>query len=303
MKTNEFQTALESTRNHTPYILTREVEGKTYKRKIIGRDRLVIFGGGHVSQAVCKLATMANFDVTIVDDRPMFANSRMFPDAAEIICDSFPNALDHRVKITENDYVCTLTRGHRFDADCIRHVMKHTMPYYLGMMGSKRRVRDFLEVLKEEGFPQDRIDALHSPIGISIGAKTPMEIGFSIMAEIIREKYKQEADSEYLPESNLEPETLEFLANAMEPRAFVMLLSTEGSTPAKAGAIMGVDHLGRTYGTVGGGCTEAALITRARRLLGTKKTAVVTLDMTGEVAEEKGMVCGGVAQAYIEDLT
>ncbi|MCR5826244.1 MAG: XdhC family protein, partial [Oscillospiraceae bacterium] len=72
--------------------------------------------------------------------------------------------------------------------------------------------------------------------------------------------------------------------------------------PVKSGALMAVDALGRGYGTIGGGCGEAAAMARARALLGTGKSAVVEVDMTDDAAAEDGLTCGGTMRVYLEDV-
>ncbi len=300
----EFKAVLDAARNAEASVITRTVDGVDYHRKFIPEDRLILLGGGHISQAVSRIAVMMDFAVTVVDDRPAFANAERFPEADAIICDSFPNAID-TLQIRKTDYVCVLTRGHRHDAACVRHILAGTAPYYLGMIGSRRRVTDFIEVLRSEGYSEEQIASLHAPIGVSIGALTPPEIGLSICAELVatRRKNGPQYDEACLEQTNAELDTLRFLAESDTPRALLLVLETSGSTPAKAGAIMAIDALGNGYGTVGGGCSEAAVIGRARRLIGTGRSDVVTVDMTNEVAEEIGMVCGGEMKVYIEDVT
>lgn len=284
--------------------ITRRVNGKEYNRRFIPENRLILLGAGHVSQATAQFAALLGFNITVVDDRPEFANSDRFPMAGEIVCESFIDAID-RLGINGDDYVCVLTRGHRYDADCVRRIMdSETMPCYLGMIGSRRRVEEFREILRKEGYAQEKNDALHSPIGLKIGGITPAEIGLSICAELVQERSRNYIKDgiEYLEQTNCDLKTLDYLANSDEPRAFMMAIDASGSTPAKPGAIMAINRIGRTYGTVGGGCSEAAVIGRARRIIGTGKSDVVEVDMTNEVAAEMGMVCGGTLWIYMEDV-
>ena len=80
------------------------------------------------------------------------------------------------------------------------------------------------------------------------------------------------------------------------------MLSAKGSTPVKGGALMGADKVGNAAGTIGGGCGENQAILAARRLIGTGRSRVVTVDMTGDVAAMEGMVCGGTMDVLIQDL-
>lgn len=299
----EFKQILEAVREGRSADLYRTIEGKEYHRKFIPKDRLILLGGGNVSQDVARMAAFLEFEIIVVDDRPAFANSALFPEASQILCEKFDKAIE-QIGIRSTDYVCVMTRGHRHDALCVRTLFGGVMPYYVGMIGSKRRADDFRTVLREEGYPEERIAALHAPIGISIHALTTPEIGVSVCAELIAERRREGkgAHASYLAQTNTDIDTIEFLAQSEEPRAMILVLDSEGSTPAKPGAVMGVDRIGRTMGTIGGGCSEAEAVVKARRLIGTGGTGIVEIDMTNEVAEEIGMVCGGRMWAYLEEL-
>lgn len=121
------------------------------------------------------------------DDRPSFANHSRFPEAKQIVCDLFPAAIE-KIGIRESDYVAVITRGHRYDADCLRELLRGIMPRYLGMIGSKRRTVGLLNMLEEEGFSRADLDRIHTPIGLDIGALTVKEIAISIVAELIAER-------------------------------------------------------------------------------------------------------------------
>ncbi|MDO5701800.1 MAG: XdhC family protein, partial [Lachnospiraceae bacterium] len=81
-----------------------EAEGRTYTRRFVPEERLVILGGGHIAKHLCRMASMIDFSVTVVDDRPQFANEERFPEAARVICDSFENAIAG-LGIRKTDYV------------------------------------------------------------------------------------------------------------------------------------------------------------------------------------------------------
>lgn len=283
--------------------ITRTVDGQTYRRKFIPTDRLILLGAGHIAQPLCSIASMLDFSVTVVDDRSSFANTERFPDAAFVICDNFSDAIQ-KLNIRAADYVCVITRGHRWDADCLRQILPNTMPSYLGMIGSSRRVSGLLALLEEEGFDRERLSAIHSPIGLKINAATPAEIAVSICAEMIAHRRRLPKDTEEaLPQTNVDTAMLRFLGSDPGQKAVMMVISSTGSTPVKAGAMMAIDASGNTYGTIGGGCSEAAVMLHARRLLGSGKSKIITVDMTNDVAEEEGMVCGGTMQVIIEDAT
>ena len=296
---------LDQVRNGLPARLTVTAEGTEYLRNFLPRERLILLGGGHVAQPVCRYGADLGFAVTVVDDRPSFANATRFPEAEEILCTSFSEAIQS-LKISEGDYVCVITRGHRYDAECVRAILRGTFPRYLGMIGSRRRVRAQFQMLEEEGFPRSDIERSHSPIGLDIGALSVNEIGISIVAELIacrRKSTMRRSHSSILADESPALPVLEFLADRSSPRVLILVLETAGSTPAKAGAIMGMDKAMRTVGTIGGGCGESEVLTRAFRLLNTGTQTCVTVDMTNDVAEDEGMVCGGTMKVLIADLS
>ena len=148
------------------------------------RERLIILGGGHIAQPLCEFAARCDFSVTVVDDRMDFANEGRFPLAREVICDSFENAIN-KLHITPYDFVVVITRGHRHDANCLRALFQQREPAYLGMIGSRRRVRGLLDMLKEEGLDEERLGQICTPIGLAIGAVSPAEIAISILSQVI----------------------------------------------------------------------------------------------------------------------
>lgn len=151
-----------------------------------GAQRLIIVGAGHVGQALADLGAMLGYHVIVIDDRAAFANRERFPNAAEIIVKPFEKAIDS-LKLDRNSYVVAVTRGHAFDEMALRTTLKQK-PGYVGMIGSKRRVRATLDRIEAEGVERSILEQVHAPIGLDIGAETPEEIAVSIMAEIIRER-------------------------------------------------------------------------------------------------------------------
>jgi xanthine dehydrogenase accessory factor len=275
----------------------------TLVERFLPRERLIIFGCGHIAVPLAKIAALLRFEVTVFDDRLSFANRRRFPEAGEIICDYFDNA-PQRLKISAQDYVVIVTRGHKHDQTCLRHVLRGELPYYLGMIGSKRRVGIVRGQLLQEGCAPEALRRLHSPIGLPIGALIPEEIALSIAAEIIREKRLGAQRSSFAGQEALDAhpdmELLEWLAGPEnEPAALVTVLATKGSTPREAGARMALCSDGRAIGSIGGGCAEAAVLQEARAVLLNGGYRLKTVDLTDK-AEEDGMVCGGVMKVLIE---
>ncbi|MBQ9393348.1 MAG: XdhC family protein [Oscillospiraceae bacterium] len=279
-------------------------EGRRYVRRFAPEERLIVLGGGHIAVPLCAMGAMLGFAVTVVDDRPDFANGSRFPAAAQVICDDFAGAIE-TLRIRSGDYVCIVTRGHRWDGVCLRALLQGTEPFYLGMIGSRRRVSGMLALLAEEGFDRERLARVHTPIGLPIGGVTVAEIAVSICAQLVQCRRAAPARPEpgQLAQTNTDPALLSFLAEENTPKALALVVDSAGSTPVTRGSLLGVYPVGRTHGTVGGGCGEAEAAAQARRLIGTGARRSITVDMTDDVAAEDGMVCGGRMTLLIEDAT
>ena len=145
--------------------------------------RLVIVGGGHVGLALATIGELTGFSVTVIDDRPEFANRDRLPMADEVIAADAGEALDG-LKLDANTYVVLVSRGHRQDEEALRHAVGRGAAY-VGMIGSRRRTATVLRHLEEEGVPRPDLDGVSTPIGLDIGAETPEEIAIAILAEVI----------------------------------------------------------------------------------------------------------------------
>ena len=145
---------------------------------------MVIFGAGHISTQVSKIAVIAGFRTTIVDNRPVYANNERFPEAERIYSESFEEAFE-AITPTENTYLVIVTRGHQEDENVLRWAVG-TNARYIGMIGSKRKIRTIADNLTREGIDRERIERVHMPIGLDIGAVTPEEIAVAIVAEAIQ---------------------------------------------------------------------------------------------------------------------
>ncbi|AZU64956.1 XdhC family protein [Neobacillus mesonae] len=155
---------------------------------------LIIAGAGHVCEPVAKLGGMLGFYVTVIDDRPEFANTDRFPGVDEVICKPFLCYFNN-VPLTSKTYILLLTRGHRFDVLSLQELLgRNVEPAYIGMIGSRRRISGVFEQLKEE-FPFERLNQIYTPVGLDIGAETPAEIAVSIMAEILKVKNGMSGES------------------------------------------------------------------------------------------------------------
>ncbi len=150
---------------------------------ILPTPKMIIFGAGHISTQLSKLATVAGFKTTIVDNRPIYANAERFPEAEAIYAQSFEDAFE-KIVPNENSYIVIVTRGHQEDETVLRWAVR-TNARYIGMIGSKRKVRTIFQDLEREGVSRERLDLVCAPIGLDIGAVLPEEIAVAIVAEAI----------------------------------------------------------------------------------------------------------------------
>ena len=297
----ENETVFNETLEHGCPVVSAENGMITLREPFFPEDRMIVLGGGHIALPLVHFAAMAGFSVTIADDRPAFANCARFPDAASVICESFEKVFD-RLNIAASDYVVVITRGHRYDMACLKQLQQGPEPFYVGMIGSRRRVIALKEALIEEGCEAGRVNRTHTPVGLAIGAVTPPEIAISIMAEIIACKRLRNGKESPARRSDVDMHVLRLLAEEEEvPKAIVTVVSAKGSVPRGPGAKMLVYFDRHVVGSIGGGCSEAAIINIAQQMIGTGGYCLHTVDMTAEIAEEEGMVCGGVMQVLIED--
>jgi xanthine dehydrogenase accessory factor len=157
---------------------------------ILPAASLYIFGAGHVALSLSKTAKSAGFEVSIVDDRDLYANRERFPEAKEIIAEDFDKAMA-RLTPNETSYIVIVTRGHKDDMRVLRWAVQ-TQARYVGMIGSKRKAITIFRELLKEGIPEQMFERLHAPVGLDIGAITPEEIAVAITAELIAVRRKVE---------------------------------------------------------------------------------------------------------------
>lgn len=150
---------------------------------IISQPTVYIFGAGHIGFAVSKIAKMTGFRIAVVDDRPAYANAERFPDADDFYVDD-PALTASKLDIDERAYLIIACRGHLEDQRVLEQAIK-TPAAYIGMLGSKKKVKTVFSNLKANGISQEMLDKVHAPIGLPIATETPEEIAVSIMAEII----------------------------------------------------------------------------------------------------------------------
>src|ERR1700720_189768 len=153
---------------------------------------LYVFGAGHVSVNLYKVAKNSGFDLTVVDDREAYANRERFPEAREIIAENYEQAMA-RLAPNESSYIVIATRGHRDDMRVLRWAVQ-TPARYIGMIGSKRKTLTIFKELTAEGIAARLFERVHAPVGLDIGAVTPEEIAVAITAELIAVRRRVERD-------------------------------------------------------------------------------------------------------------
>lgn len=159
------------------------LSGHILVEPLVGKPRLVVFGGGHVGARVAEAAAFAGWRVTVVDDRGDFAQPSRHPAAeSTFVCDY--HDLPPTLGIDADTYVVVATRGHQHDAVVVEQLARLDTRY-LGMLGSRRKVALTWKLLEDQGISRARLDQIHAPVGLSIGADTPEEIAISVVAELV----------------------------------------------------------------------------------------------------------------------
>jgi xanthine dehydrogenase accessory factor len=153
---------------------------------ILPRITLFIIGGGHVGQYVARLASEVDFDIWVLDDRERYANRERFPMARRLVVGDIGATLKQlgEREINANTYCLIVTRGHNHDEEALYHLAR-TPAGYVGMIGSKRKIKLIYEDLVARGIAEETLDRVHAPLGFAIGSQTVPEIAISIVAELI----------------------------------------------------------------------------------------------------------------------
>lgn len=144
---------------------------------------LVICGSGHIAHALAGMATGLDFKVTVLDDREQFLNAERFPDAKRLV-GPFEELLAN-YRAPHGAFVCVVTRGHRYDQQCLEWALKQDQPRYVGLVGSRAKIRKILMRAREEGHSEALLRRVRAPIGLDLGSVTIDEIAVSIAAELI----------------------------------------------------------------------------------------------------------------------
>jgi xanthine dehydrogenase accessory factor len=167
---------------------TLTVEGRevrVYVERYVPAPELVVVGAGHIARPVTAMAALLGFRVTVLDDRPDFARAERFPRADRVLRVDFTDPF-RDVAVGPVTHVLLVTRGHRYDYECLRRLLaSDPLPPYIGMIGSRRRVRATFHQLREEGFGTEAMARVRAPVGLDVGAETPEEIAVAVLAELV----------------------------------------------------------------------------------------------------------------------
>lgn len=146
---------------------------------------LLIVGAGHVGVQLAKVAHLAGFTIAVQDDRPDWANERLYPQATYRLAQPIEPALAALAN-HPNLYAALVTRGYTYDLEALTQLLQRPIPCaYIGMIGSEKRVRQVYQTLEQSGLPRASFANIYGPIGLDIEALTPEEIAVSITAELI----------------------------------------------------------------------------------------------------------------------
>ena len=240
------------------------------------QPKLVILGCGHVSQYLAKMASILELYTIVIDNRIEFANKECFPTANEIHCVEY-DQMDSILPEESNTCYVIVTRGHKDDRLCLEKVLDR--PHlYLGMIGSKGKVKKTFDTLIEEGYSKEKISKVHAPIGLDIKAQTPAEISISILAQLIEiknAKFSSSASKELL-EANVHG-------------TLCIIIEKKGSAPRGVGSMMLV-HKDGIMDTIGGGRVEYQAIVDAKQC---KEVMIKDYDLSNAESATLGMICGG----------
>ncbi|GAC1565039.1 MAG: XdhC/CoxI family protein [Ktedonobacteraceae bacterium] len=145
--------------------------------------RLIIAGAGYVAQALARLASGLDFRIVVIDDRRDLADPQVFGEKVQLTFGDIPQTI-RELEPDEASWVVIVTRGHSLDKEALRAALE-THARYVGMIGSPGKIKNIFRDLLKEGLARERLEEVHSPIGLDLGAETPDEIALSIAAEMV----------------------------------------------------------------------------------------------------------------------
>lgn len=262
--------------------------------QISKNPKLIILGGGHISLVLCKICSLLDFSITVVDDREEFANIKRFDTADEVLCMNFDDAFK-QISPQKNNYYVIVTRGHKDDEKCLDNVLERERAY-VGMIGSKSKVAYSMNVMKQKGYSEEELKSVYTPIGLKIDAQTPEEIAVSIAAELIQVRRTRGI-------GELSAKIAKAAADNEKQYVMATIVEKKGSAPRDAGTKMMIDKTGGIVGTIGGGSVENAVVMDAVGMFKSGKSSkVMKYDLSVNDSSNLGMVCGGTVRVLFEML-
>jgi xanthine dehydrogenase accessory factor len=157
-----------------------------FVRVYAGPPRLLVVGAVHVASALAPMASMAGFEVTVIDPRSAFANAERFPGVA--VSNEWPDKAMARLVPDARTAVVTLTHEPRLDDPALIAALR-SPAFYVGALGSTRTHAKRVQRLTELGLG-DQVARIHAPVGLALGARSPSEIAVAIVAQIVQERYR-----------------------------------------------------------------------------------------------------------------
>ena len=157
-----------------------------YAKNLANTSRVYIFGGGHLAQELVPVISHLGFRCVVTDDRPEFSTKELFPQAEDVHTYAF-DQLNDKFDIREDDYIIAMTRGHMGDMEVEKFAMG-TSAHYIGVVGSRKKIAAVNAKLREDGFTDEDISRIVTPIGLNIHSDTPAEIAISIAAQLIERR-------------------------------------------------------------------------------------------------------------------
>ena len=273
--------------------------GRVFAERFGAAPQLVVCGGGHVAAAVVRLAKLLCLPVTAVEDRPEFAAQLREAGADTVLCAPFEEALQ-QVPGGAETYFAVLTRAHAFDLVCLKQILQKPAAY-VGMLGSHRRAMLVRQQLTQAGADSARIETLHAPIGLSIGAQTAQEIALSILAQIVEVKNARTQTEGFVPAIL---EAMEKAERMGQQTVLATIVSRHGSTPRDVGAKMLVFSDGKTAGSVGGGIMEYQTTLAAQEMLAKgRQQRVLRCTTEGNGEDTAVAACGGSMDLLLQIVT
>lgn len=196
-----WQTAKDVIANETPQMLDFNLgqdaaydEGlicggtlKVYVEPILPMPQAIIFGGGHISKSLSKVASQAGFRTVVVDNREAYANAERFPEADATLALEYEEAFA-QLEVNPACYLIIVTRGHRDDMRVLRWAVEQDVRY-IGMIGSRRKTIEVVKTLLGDGLTLESLSRVHAPMGIDIAADLPEEIAVAVVAEMIYKRH------------------------------------------------------------------------------------------------------------------